>query len=155
MLADDLSLTIRKLAGSLSECEDAWWVLGSAAMALKGYDPGRIGDVDVLVSERDAVSLMTRFGLQNENDGGTPRYRSTYFFKPKLGPVPVEIMASYEVKHQGRWRSIWPQGRDLIVVAGAEVFVPSDKDLLDTFRWLDRPKDQQRIRTMQSKLSKS
>lgn len=152
MLATDLSHTVRKLADLLVGLEDAWWVLGSAAMALKGYDPGDVRGVDVLVSARDAVSLMTRFGLQNENDGGSSRYRSTYFLKPKLGPLPVEIMADYEIYHLKRWRSVWPDSRHPIRVSEVEVYVPSDEDLLDTFRWLDRAKDQQRIQTLEQKL---
>lgn len=146
---DSLTQTLLKLAHYLSKVEDPWWILGSAAVYLKGYDPGRIGDVDVLVSERDAVKLMSRHGWSNDKDGGTERYRSGYVLRPDLGALPVEILANYEILSRQTWKPVCPATRHQVMHKGCAFYVPSDENLVEIFERLARPKDFDRIREMQ------
>lgn len=148
MLPSKLIETLHHVAHLLSKTHEPWWILGSGAVALKGYDAGPVGDVDVLVSERDADHLIDQFGLKNRNDGGTLLYRSSYFLTPDLGPMPVEIMAGYEIHADQIWHPIWPTSRQRVQVSGVDLFVPSDAHLIEIFRMLGREKDQQRIHAM-------
>lgn len=150
MLGDDLTQTLSNLVPFLDQMQDPWWVLGSAAVALKGFDPGDVRDVDVLVSVRDAEALTLRWTIKNEPDGGTALYRSDYFLRPDLGPLPVEIMAGYKIFRDGIWLAVWPETREQIEFGGALVFVPDDNDLLSIFRALGREKDLKRISVMRS-----
>ncbi len=151
MHIDSLTQTLLKLAHYLSQVEDPWWILGSAAVYLKGYDPGRVGDVDVLVSEQDAVRLMSRHGWSNDKDGGTKRYRSGYVLRPDLGTLPVEILANYEIMSRQTWEPVWPASRLKGMHFGRAFYVPSDEELVEIFRRLERPKDFDRIRAMQGR----
>lgn len=141
--------TLERLVSLLKETQDPWWILGSAAVYLKGYDPGDIGDIDVLLSEADAQRLISDQGLDNLRDGGTDRYRSAYVLKPSLGELPVELLAGYEIFHDKAWRSVSPLSRVSISYQGAALFVPSDQDLISIFTQLGRSKDFDRIRAMQ------
>ncbi|MEO0551094.1 MAG: hypothetical protein AAFZ91_14330 [Pseudomonadota bacterium] len=148
MLNAELIETLHKLATFLAPTEDPWWVLGSAAVALKGYDPGHVRDVDVLVSVEDAKRLMARWSVRNRIDGGTDLYRSSYFLLPDLGAVRVEIMAGYQIKQGGHWQHVRPTSREAIELDVAEIFVPSDVELIGFFEQLDRDKDKLRIAAM-------
>ena len=148
MLSTELTNTLSAVARMLSDAKDAWWVLGSVAVAVKGYEAGHIADIDVLVSPEDAKRLMAVHGLDNLHDGGTARYRSTHFLCPDLGPIPVEIMAGYEILSGEAWQAVWPLSRERIQVGGANVFVPSDADLIDILQRLGRDKDQPRLQAM-------
>ena len=151
MHTDSLTQTLLKLAHCLSQVEGPWWILGSAALYLKGDDPGRIGDVDVLVSEQDAVKLMSRHGWSNDKDGGTERYRSGYVLRPDLGALPVEILANYEIMSRQTWKPVWPASRHKVLHNGGAFYVPSDANLIEIFERLARPKDFIRIRAMQGR----
>ena len=151
MHTDSLTQTLQKLAHCLLQVEDPWWILGSAAVYLKGYNPGRVGDVDVLVSEQDAVKLMSRHGWSNDKDGGTERYRSGYVLRPDLGALPVEILANYEIMSRQTWKPVWPASRHKVLHNGGAFYVPSDANLIEIFERLARPKDFIRIRAMQGR----
>jgi hypothetical protein len=148
---DSLTQTLLKLAQCLSQVEDPWWILGSAAVYLKGYDPGQVGDIDVLVSAQDAAKLMSRYGWGNDKDGGIERYRSGYFLRPNLGGQPVEILANYEILTRQKWEPVRPKSRLQVMHFGRAFYVPSDAELVEIFERLARPKDFDRIRAMQAR----
>ncbi|MEM9376344.1 MAG: hypothetical protein AAGA72_08990 [Pseudomonadota bacterium] len=148
----ELRSTLIRAAAFLGAAQDDWWVLGSAAMALIGIDPGGVRDVDILVSKRDAAALLTRYGLRNEADGGTDRYRSAVFLRPDLGGVDVEIMADYRVKQGVHWQPIWPQTRRHVSLDGTGLIVPGVQEQLALLRMLNRPKDHARIARLERSL---
>ena len=146
MLSPLHQTALRATADFLSDTTDPWWVLGSAAMALIGVDPGEVRDIDVLVSPRDAQALMRAHSLANLADGGTDRFRSDYFLQPNLGEIPVEVMSGYQIFESGRWLPVAPASRLAVTVGGATVFVPDRTDQIDLLKRLGRPKDLNRLR---------
>ena len=148
MLDDITRNSLIGVASLLSGAQDPWWIIGSASVALKGYSAGQIADIDVLVSPADADRLMARHGLDNLQDGGTARYRSSHFLRPIVGEVPVEIMAGYEIFRDHEWRPVWPPSRERIRVGRVDIFAPSDADLIDILKRLERAKDLARIQAM-------
>ena len=62
-LSHALTETLMRVGRELKTLQNPWWILGSSAIAILGYEAGPIGDVDILVSERDAVHLMSAHGL--------------------------------------------------------------------------------------------
>ena len=145
MLSSRHQTSLQRIAEFLSETSDPWWVLGSAAMALICVDPGQIRDIDLLVSKRDAEALMRAHHLDNQADGGTDRFRSTYFLKPDLGEIPVEIMAGYEICEADAWRPVTLKSRLSIEVGSSRLFVPDRGEQIDLLKRLGRPKDQARL----------
>jgi len=145
-LPQAVQTTLQETADFLSNTRDPWWILGSAAMALIGVDPGDIQDIDVLVSERDARSLMANYDLKNLADGGTERYRSNLFLTPNIGPVRVEVMSGYQIRTDGAWQSVAPVSRRAINIGSAVIFVPDREDQADLLKRLGRPKDLERLK---------
>lgn len=146
MLTCHQQTALRRITEFLSETADPWWVLGSAAMALIGVDPGEIRDIDVLVSASDAEALMTAYSLPNEADGGTEGFRSTYFLKPDLGDVPVEVMGGYQIRTAGLWTPVEPLSRQRITIDNAVVYIPNRKEQIEILKQLGRPKDLARLK---------
>jgi hypothetical protein len=146
MLSEPHRQTLQRVADLLADARDPWWVLGSAAMALIGIDPGEIHDIDVLVSAPDAEALMHAFALTNQADGGTTHFRSDYFLIPPLGEIRVEIMAGYHILSEAAWTPVCPATRQAIAVGPATVFVPERQDQINLLTRLGRPKDHARLR---------
>ncbi len=146
MLSPLHQTALQATADFLSDTDDPWWVLGSAAMALIGVDPGEVRDIDVLVSPRDAQALMRVHGLTNQADGGTHRFRSHYFLQPNLGDIPVEVMSGYQIFESGSWLPVAPASRLAVTVGEATAFVPDRADQIDLLKRLGRPKDLNRLR---------
>lgn len=145
MLSPLHQTTLRATADFLGDTDDPWWVLGSAAMALVGIDPGAVRDIDVLVSPRDAQKLMHARGLTNQADGGTDRFRSDCFLQPQLGEIPVEVMSGYQIFEGGSWLPVSPASRLAVRVGEATVSVPDRTDQIALLKRLGRPKDLERL----------
>lgn len=145
MLSPLHQTALRATADFLSGTENPWWVLGSAAMALIGVDPGEIRDIDVLVSPSDARMLMRTHGLTNQADGGTDRFRSDCFLRPALGALPVEVMSGYQIFERGNWMPVAPASRQAVRIGDATIFVPDRADQITLFQRLGRPKDMDRL----------
>ena len=141
----ELKTTLLRTADWLADTNDPWWVLGSAAIALLGIDPKGIADIDVLVSERDALALMKRHSLKNHSDGGTDQFRSNIFVLPKLGTYRVEVMAKYEIRQANQWKRVWPKTRIPVDISGTFLWVPDAAEQIKILRMLNRPKDFERI----------
>lgn len=133
--------TLERIADFLAETSDPWWVLGSAAMALIGVDPGEIRDIDLLVSAKDARALMRKHGLTNQADGGTDQYRSDFVLTPDLGDRPVEILSGYQICQGGIWAPAQPQSRQSIQTGSVTMFVPDRAEQIALLKRLGRPKD--------------
>lgn len=140
-LSDPPLSTIVRLAAFLEETSDPWWILGSAAVALSGVDPGGVRDIDVLVSLPDACRLMETKALPNDADGGGALFRSEIFLRPDLGDVPVEIMANYAIRQGNVWRPVTLQTRETVSVGGATVYLPDLSEQMALFERMGRPKD--------------
>ncbi len=145
MLSDLHQMTLQQVADLLADTQDPWWVLGSAAMALIGGDPGEVGDIDVLVSGRDAEALMQAFALTNQADGGTPQFRSDYYLVPQLGALRVEIMAGYQICCGDAWQPVTPASRQAVTVGPATLLVPDRQEQIELLQRLGRPKDLARL----------
>ncbi|MEO1028476.1 MAG: hypothetical protein AAFX02_05400 [Pseudomonadota bacterium] len=145
-------LSLKLLSRFLSECRDPWWVFGSAAIALCGFNPFGVRDIDVLVSMRDTERLMKAHSLVNIADGGNSKMRSDVFLRAKLGSVPVEIMSNFMIQSQNGWKLLAPATRVEIDVEGASLFVPDVNEQIDILYALGRPKDLARARSLRLSL---
>ena len=136
------------LAGALAgvgalmerEARGAWWIIGSAAVALHGADAGTVADIDVLTDRDDAARLLEVTGRQP--DAAAPRdlFRSVYG-RFAVGAFAVEIMGGLEVARAGRWHRVRPAERQTFVIDGQHVFAPPRDDLIAILRLFGRPKD--------------
>ncbi|KQO13220.1 hypothetical protein [Sphingomonas sp. Leaf242] len=152
MLASDLLETLVKTADAMSDAQDPWWVISSAAVALHRVTPIEVGDVDLLMSVGDARRLMDKLGVAPIEDGEREMFRSTLFARWQTPPLVVEIMAGFHVATGAGWTEVLPRTRVPIIVQGRVVYMPDRVELAEMLRLFGRPKDLERVRLLTSQM---
>jgi hypothetical protein len=141
------------VAEAVAGAKEPWWIIGSAAMALHGAGPIQVGDVDLLMSRRDAAWLLEQHGLAAGPGSAHDRFRSDVFGSLALGGFPVEVMSGFHVRDGGRWRELVPRSRIRTDVGGAALFIPSVHELIEMCSLFARPKDRERERLLREVLT--
>ncbi len=152
MLPVDLRETLAMTADAMRTARDPWWVISSAAVALHGVTPIKVGDVDILASMRDAREFMRLLGVVPAENDASSRFRSTVFGRWKMPPLVVEIMAGFQVATGAEWTAVQPRTRVPILVEGCFVYVTDRGELVEMLRLFGRPKDLKRVRLLTSRV---
>ncbi len=139
-----LTLALIWIADCLSDSKEPWWIFGGAAFAISKSMSISVPDIDVLVSDRDCQALSTKFGWENEADGGNDKFQSNCFLKTSFQELPIEFMSGLKVKSGKHWRSVEPQTRHSKKLASAQIFLPEPRELASLFELFGRPKDLER-----------
>lgn len=145
-LTRNLAATLDVVADAAGGLADDWWLIGSAAMALAGVSDLAPPDVDLLVSERDARRLIGVWRAEVAPPSSSDLFRSRIFAKVGVAPLPIEIMAGFEVRTGEGWRPVRPRTR--LAVRG--VFVPTAAEQVEICRLFGRPKDLARIAALEA-----
>ena len=126
-----------------------WCLFGGAATALYLDDWRGLHDIDVLLPAAELVGMFDRAPIVDKSDGGTERFRSAIYAGWAL-PVPIDLLAGFEVNHAGAWRPVWPVTRRLLPVPGGMAQVPDLAEHIEITRLLGRPRDLARIAELQA-----
>ncbi len=126
-----------------THCRDPWWLIGSAALHVSGVPDIAVHDIDVLVTDADAVRLLAHW---RERIDETFQPERTDLFRSRFGRIggfalPLEVMGNLELRRAGEWRPVWPADRVTITWCGLTMHVPSlqaQSAILESF---GRPKD--------------
>ncbi|WP_312165656.1 hypothetical protein [Phenylobacterium sp.] len=145
-LAGALDVVAEGCAGLL----DPWWVFGSAGMALVGVPGLTPPDVDLIVSPRDAATLMARWDAEPLAAAASPLFRSQVFAKAQVAALPIEIMAGFESFSDGRWSPVIPSTRVEIAWNGRRLFTPAAAEQAAICRRFGRPKDLARVAALEA-----
>ena len=143
-----LRLTLREVGTALGPARDPWWVIGSAAVALHGADPGQVADVDVLLATADAIRILPLIGVEVQPGSPHPDFRSSMFGKWNTPPLPVEFMAAFRHRSGGEWVRVEPATRSPIDIDGVTVFMPDRSELQQLLEAFGRPKDLERAHSL-------
>jgi hypothetical protein len=119
---------------------DRWWIIGSAAMALHGVPGLEVGDVDLLMSRRDAAALLRTKGIEPAPGGADGRFRSDVFGRWRAGAYIVEVMGGFHVDGM----ELVPETR----VSAGGLCVPNVGELIAMCERFGRPKDAERARLL-------
>lgn len=124
-------------------CDDPWWLIGSAALNISGVPDIAVHDVDVLVSDADAVRLLAHWHQRIDNAFQPER---TDLFRSRFGRIggfalPVEVMGNLELHRAGEWQPVRPTDREVIEWRGLSVPVPSLHAQCAILEAFGRPKD--------------
>lgn len=136
------------LAELAAPATDHWWVIGSAAVALHGAPIDDVGDVDLLMSGRDAKTALIRAGVEPRAGQATDLFRSAVFGTWNDPPLPVEIFGDFEFAGAGGWSRVLPKTRQPVAISTCTLFVPSAPELRQMLIGLGRPKDLARARLL-------
>lgn len=149
MASPALAATLDVLAPHLRRLKEPWRLFGSAAMELLGAPGVSAADVDLLVSEADALAFIDALGAERIA-GGTALFRSKVFGKVSATPLPVEIMAGFEVCVEGRWRPVRMETVREIAWNGGRLVVPELEEQIALCRLFGREKDLIRAAALES-----
>ena len=134
-----LEATLAEVSRIAAPLEDDWWVIGSAAIALTGINI-EVLDVDLVVSERDARTLLGVWAAPAVATGSQDRFRSIHGVHTGT-PIPIEIMGALQVKVEDRWARVTPNTREAVDLPGGRVFIPDAADQLALLLMFRRPQD--------------
>lgn len=143
-----LSATLNAIGNLMADAHDPWWIIGSAAVALLGADPGHVADVDVLLSVADARRILPAIGIELRSGSAHAAFRSSIFGIWTEPALPVEFMADFHRRSGEAWLPVLPATRQSIVIEGVGVFVPERMELQAMLTAFGRPKDMQRARSL-------
>ena len=144
----DLVATLSVLAQVMERANDDWWIIGSAAVALHGGDPGTVADVDVIVSRRDLDALYAALPLTNTPETGKAMFVSERFGRWSEPPLDVEFMAGLEVLTDGKWQAAEPQTHVAVQSGTVTLYLPDKEDLVAILTLFGRDKDLRRAATL-------
>lgn len=147
-ISPSLTESLVAIAAIMSPADDPWWIIASAAVALHGADPGRVSDIDVLLSIADATRLLPAIGIALAGGTPHPTFRSGIFGTWTGTALPVEFMAGFHRWSGAIWLPVQPTTRQSVAVDGVTVFVPARAELLDMLIAFGRPKDLERARRL-------
>lgn len=146
-MTDDATALHATLSAALpvlhSHCREPWWLIGSAALHVSGVPDIRVHDVDVLVTDADAVRLLAHW-RERIDDAFQPE--RTDLFRSRFGRIggfalPLEVMGNLELRRAGEWQPVWPSDRELVPWRGLSIATPSLAAQCVILEAFGRPKD--------------
>lgn len=140
---DGVATALAAVAGVMRDARDPWWVIGSAAVALHGAVTD-VADIDLLVSERDAIDAVTRLGLTADKADPHPLFRSRIFARWTRPDRSVDIMGGFAICQHGVWRNVMPATR----ISVGDVYLPDRTELMTILTRFGRAKDLERRRLL-------
>lgn len=148
MLQSKTSSALLFLADAMRHAEDPWWIIGSAAVALHGSDPGSIADIDVMTSKRDLEALYKSLPLTNTPEAGKAMFRSELFGRWSEPELDVEFMAGLKLRVGDEWQHIEPKTRMAIPLGKHTLYAPEKAELVNILLRFGREKDRQRAASL-------
>lgn len=145
-----LARTLDRIAADGASLCDPWWVFGSAGMALVGVSGLTPPDVDLIVSERDARTLIELWGAEIVQAAPSPLFRSRIFARAAIAELPIEIMAGFEAYSGEVWSPVVPASRQERSWNGASLYTPSAAEQAQICRRFGRPKDLARVALLEA-----
>jgi hypothetical protein len=136
--------TLEQIAPDLDALQEDWWLIGSAALVLSGVPLARVEDIDILTTPAGAAFLSERWGSAVAPAGPSEKFRSEVFLQRSDTPLPIDIMAGFEVSTPQGWQSVKPRTRVALAWLDGLYFAPSHVELMDMLALFGRPKDTER-----------
>lgn len=143
-LPEPLRETLLEVAVVMRAAEDPWWLIGSAAVALLGAEPVTVADVDVLLSDADAVRVFAALGLERRAGAPHALFRSTMLAGWERPPYKVEFMSGLQVNTAGGWVAVAPETREAVELGPVTLYTPSRRELRQILLAFGRAKDHER-----------
>jgi hypothetical protein len=149
-LAEPFQAALASAADLAAGARDRWWVIGSAAAALHGAETGPVRDIDLLMSARDAATLLRANGVEPKPGAPDERFRSRVFGIVPLDPLPLEVMGGLHLRAAAGWSPLRLRTRERVRIGDGEVFVPAAAELVRLFRRFGRDKDLARAAALEN-----
>lgn len=142
-----LDPSLALVAEAMRPALDPWWIIGSAAVALHGADPGDIRDIDIVLSVADAAHVLPPLGVALSPGASDGQFRSAIYNRWATPPIPAEFMAGFELFRADGWSPVTFATREEVRPG---LFVPSRDDLYALLLEFARRKDVLRAASLRS-----
>lgn len=143
-MTPELAQALSAVAEALSDAQDDWWIIGSAAVSLHGVAPVTVADIDILTTPEAALRLAGRWRVTPDPPGGDALFRSAVHFEHQLAGRTVDVMAELWVHGPVGWAVLHPKTRVPIAVGDATLYAPERAELIEILQLFGRPKDLER-----------
>ncbi len=143
-LHDTLHAAAPVIAGTFV---DDWWIVGSAAAALSGFDAVVPADVDILCSPRDAQALRRVWAAYVDASFAPKddqRFRSVFARFMHL-PMPLEVMGGLQVNGIGGWSELSVGATRTVMLGDHALPVPTIAEQIRLLQRFGRDKDLARV----------
>lgn len=141
-----LAATLADAGRMLANATAPWWVITGAAATVYGV-PEPVADVDILCGIDDACRLL---GAAAGPGAPHRRYRSAMFGTLAGSPLPIELMAGFDLFEGAVWRPVAFATREAVAIDGVTLWLPSRGELADLLDRIGRPKDRRRAAALRS-----
>lgn len=129
----------------MSLAEDDWCLIGGAGFLLHGLKQHALSDIDIVLSVADADLVSERLQIRLQAKSPHPSFRSKRFLVWEELPISVELMAGFDVHHDGEWVNIYPRNCLEVPFGKHSLRVPNFEDFSAICHLFGRPKDLQRL----------
>ena len=141
-MSRELQKALSLVAARGAQIAGDWWIIGSTAALLSGFNAFEPDDVD-LFGHCDVMTAFVRaLGHEPVASPNHHQFKSTPYHRIKFpGATPIEVMGGLEVLCAGQWQSLSIKSRVEISGFGAQLWVPSIEEQIAIFHLFGRPKD--------------
>lgn len=145
-----LENALRLVAQHGQKIEGDWWIIGSTAALLAGFDDFQPADIDLVGSFEVMTAFVEAFGCKPVQTFDHQQFRSNPFQRvQRFGVVPIEVMGGLEVFANGHWNRLVLKTRIEISGFGSSLWIPSVDEQIAVLELFGRPKDLAKAKVMQ------
>ena len=139
-IPEDVAAALAEVPRITGAARDPWWIIGSAAALLHGAETN-VGDIDLLMSVRDARAVLGAGGAAARPGGGSDLFHSDAFGTIHTGALAIEVMGGLKVRTSDGWQAVALATRRPVRLGAATLLVPERAELIDLLRLFGRDKD--------------
>ena len=153
-IKEKIFYTLEEASHSLHLLKDNFYLIGSAALILSGFELDKMYDIDILVSDRDADFLREEWGNQLIKDHITSddKLFSSKFARYKFSVLDIEIMGELKVNKNGIWERLEITENESIADGNFQIKIPTLNEQNRILQLFGREKDKKRIKLIEKQL---
>lgn len=135
------------LSGYTSNFRDDFFIIGSTALLLSGYDIGHVNDIDILTSTKDADYLkieLKEFLLDFQPEKET-LFRSN-FGRFLINNIEIEVMGDLEIRKNDVWQKLQIIDYKIVELENISLKTPKPIELQRILKLFERNKDLEKLK---------
>jgi hypothetical protein len=135
---------------SLKNLRDDYFIIGSSALILSGITFETVHDIDILLTNRDALYLEMEWKHRKINymPQCNDLFRSR-FSRFHFSEMPIETMGNLEVNKNGIWTPQKVENYTTIALNDIQIKIPTKEEQIKIFRFWGREKDWGKVKLIE------
>ena len=144
--------TLTEITSALSQLEDEFFVIGSAALLLSNIEIGETQDIDILTSTKDSNKLQQLYKniLEEQPTTKEDNLFKSNFARLKHPIMDIEIMGDLKVLNNGIWLPVEIKEYQEININKVTIKIPTLKEQIKLLKLFGREKDLKKIKEIET-----